>query len=128
MWESGTIHAYLGWKRFILIPKDTKDTQVIGILEFLWKVMEAIIDTCINKAVTFHDVFHVFQAGRGMGTDIREMKLVQDLEGVDQDLVFLVFLDIRKVYDNLQHGRLLKTLEGYGAGPKIRDIMVEFWS
>ena len=96
----------------------------------LYMTVEAdtVIHNRMGHAVECSDVFHGFQAGRGMGTDIREMKLVQDLEGVDQDLVFLVFLDIRKVYDNLQHGRLLKTLEGYGAGPKIRDIMVEFWS
>ena len=46
---------------------------------------------------------------------------------MDQDPLFLVFLDLRKEHENLDCGRLLKTLEGYGAGPKMRDILAEFW-
>ena len=89
--------------------------------------MEAIIDTCINKAVKFHDFLHRFCAGRRTGTAIMELKLVQELASVDQDTLFLVFLDLRKEYDNLDHDQLLKTLEGYGAGPKMRGILEEFW-
>ena len=49
-----------------------------------------------------------------------ELKLAQELVSVDQDPLLLVFLDLRKFYYNIDQGRLIKTLEGYGAGPKIR--------
>ena len=38
---------------------------------------------------------------------------------MDPDPLLLVLLDLRKVYDNLGCGCILKTLEGYGAGQKI---------
>ena len=47
---------------------------------------------------------------------------MHDLASVDQDPLSLVLLDLIKLYDNLDCGRLLKTLEGYGAGPKMRGI------
>ena len=71
--------------------------------------MGAVIDTRIKKAVTFHDVLHGFHIGRGMGTSIMELNIAQDLASVDQDPIFLVFLDLRKAYDNLDRGRLLQS-------------------
>ena len=90
--------------------------------------MEAIIDIRIKKVVTSHDVIHVFHVGIVTGTAIMELKLVQELVSVDQDPLVLVLLDLRKLYDNLVRGQLLKTLEGYGAGPKMWDIIVDFWA
>ena len=62
-----------------------------------------------------------------MGTANMELKLVQELTGVDQDPLLLVFLEPRKSYDNLDRGGLLKTLERYRAGPKMRGILAELW-
>ena len=80
--------------------------------------MEAIFDTRIKKAVTLHDILHGFRTGMGTGKAIMEIKLTHELVIMDQDLLLLVFLDLWKAYDNLYRGRLLQTLEGYGAGPK----------
>ena len=57
-----------------------------------------------------------------------ELKLVQEFASLDQDPLFLVFLEQRKYYNNLDRGRLLQTLEGYGAGPKLWGLLAEFWS
>ena len=57
-----------------------------------------------------------------------ELNLAQELSSMDQDSLLLVFLDLRKEYDNLDCGQLLKTLEGYGSRPKMRGIMAEFWA
>ena len=57
-----------------------------------------------------------------------EIKLAQELVSVEQDPLFLIFLDIRKAYDNLDRGRVLQTLMGYRAGPKMRGFLVAFWS
>ena len=112
----------------ILIPKGKADTQGIELLEVLWKVVGSIIDTCIKKAVTFHDFLNGFRAGGRTRTAIMELKLAQELESVYQDLLFLVFLDLRKAYDNLYCGRLLKTLEGYWVGPKMRVVLADLWA
>ena len=82
----------------------------------------------LNMAAIFHDVFRGFRAGRVTETAIVELNLTQELASVDQDPLFLVFLHLRKVYDNLYHGWLLKTLEGYGVGPKMWGIAVELLS
>ena len=47
---------------------------------------------------------------------------------MDQDPLFLVFLNLIKAYDNLDYGRILKTLERYRAGPKMRGIVAELWA
>ena len=60
MWYNGTIPADLVCTILILIPKGNSYTQVIGLLGFLWKVMEEIIDTHIKNDMTFHDIIHVF--------------------------------------------------------------------
>ena len=62
-----------------------------------------------------------------MGKATTELKIEQDLESVDQDPLSLLFLYTRKTYNNLDQGQLLKTLEGYGVGPKMWGILTEFW-
>ena len=57
-----------------------------------------------------------------------KLNLAQELASVDQKPLFLVFLDLRKTYDNQYCGRLLKTLERYGAEPKMWGILAEFWA
>ena len=81
--------------------------------------MESIIDTRLKASVCLHGVLHDFREGRGMGKAILELKMMQDLDSVDQDSLFLVFLDPKKAYDNVYSGRLLKTLDGYGAVPNM---------
>ena len=49
----------------VIIPKVNADTQVIGLLELVWKVVEVVKDTQIKSVVQLHDVLHRFYAGRG---------------------------------------------------------------
>ena len=101
---------------------------MILLIEVVWKVAEAVTDIQIKSVVKFHDVFHGFCAWRGTRTNIMELKVLQELEIVDQDPLLLVFLDLRKAYGKLYRGRLPNTLEGYGAGLKLRELLAEFWS
>ena len=50
------------------------------------------------------------------------------MASAEQDPIFLVLLDLSKAYDNLDYGRLLQTLAGYGAGPKLWGLLAIFWS
>ena len=78
----------------------------------LGKVVEALFDNCSRSILQMHDFLHWF----GTGMDIMELKLAQEIYNIDQDLLFLVFMDLRKAYDTLDQEGLLITLEGYGAG------------
>ena len=116
------------WTILVLIPKGNTDTWGIVLLETLWKAVEAIIDTCLWASIQFHDVLCEFRAGRNTETVTMEIKLYQELASVNQDPLFLVFLDPRKAYDTVDRGRLIRTLEGYGAVPQMYKLHKNFWA
>ena len=68
--------------------------------------MDSIIDTWINMAVMFHDVLYGFRSCRGTRTAITDIKMSQELASINQDPLFLVFLNLCKSYDTLDRGRL----------------------
>ena len=110
----------------VLIPKGYTDNQGIGLLETLWKVVEARIYTRLHTSIHLHDVLCGFRSRRGTGTVIMEMKLVQKLSRVDHKTLFLVFIKLRKTYDTIDRGRLIQTLEGYGMGPYLCGLPETF--
>ena len=85
----------------VLISKVNADNRGISLVEVVWRVLEEVINTCINSVVQFHYVLHGFCAGSRTGTAIMELKLAQELVILDQDPLLLVFLDLRKAYGNL---------------------------
>ena len=112
----------------VLIPKGNTDTQGIGLLEMLWKVVESIIDTHLWSSIQFHNVLHRFRAGWGKRTATIEIKIAQELASVDQYPLFLRFLDLRKAYDTVDRGWLISSLEGYGAGPHMCNLLATLWA
>ena len=72
-----------------------------------------------------HDVLHGFRAGKGTGTAIMELKLAQELDNIDQDLLFLIFLDLRKAYYAPARDCCLEilVLVGYGIGKRMNRIL-----
>ena len=112
----------------VLITKGTTDTQGIVILETLWNVVEALIDTRLCANVQFHDVLHRLRTGRGTGMVTIELKLVQELSRIDHAPLFLVFMDLRKAYETVERERLNLTLERYGVGPLLCGLLETFWS
>ena len=85
----------------VLIIKGTTYTWGIGLLETLWKLVEALIETRLCANLQFHEVLHGFRAGRGTGRDIMELKIAQELSRIDHDPHFMVFLDLRKAYSTM---------------------------
>ena len=59
--------------------------------------------------------------------DILELNMAHELAHVDQDSLFMVFLDLQKEYNKVYLGRLLMNLEVYVAGPHMCSILVVFW-
>jgi hypothetical protein len=90
----------------VLIPKDGgRQTCGIGLTETLWKIIEAIVDTRCRVAIRFHDILHGFIQRRGTGTAILEAKLAQELAAIENDPLFVVFLDLQKAYDTVDPPR-----------------------
>ena len=103
------------------------DTWGIGLLQVLWKVADAIINTRVKTAVNFHGVLHGFRVHHGMGKAIMDLNMAQYLSRIDQDPLLLLLLDLRKAYDMLDRECTLQILEGYGSVPRLRGILAEFW-
>ena len=51
MWITKNIPQELGWTILVLISKGNTDTQGIGILETIWKVVEAIVNTRLQAII-----------------------------------------------------------------------------
>ena len=85
IWSTGEIPHDLGWTILVLIPKGTTNTRGIELLETLWKVVEALIDTSILASLQLHDFLHRFRAGIGTCTAIILLKLSQKLASIEQD-------------------------------------------
>ena len=101
LWRTGDIPQELGWTLLFLIPKGTTNKWVIGLLETLWKVVEALTDNFLRASLQLYNILHGFRSGRRIWTAIMDLKLAQELASIDQDLLFLVFLDLRKGYDTV---------------------------
>ena len=127
MWRTWEIPPKLGQTVLVLIPKETTTTQGIGLLETLWKVVEAMIDSCLRASLQLHDVLNGFRDGRRTGMAIMELKLSQELTSIYQDSLFLVFLDLKKAYDTMDQERPLITPEGCGVGPRLCGLLETFW-
>ena len=56
------------------------------------------------------------------------LNLAQELTRVDHIPLFLVFLDLSKAYVTIDRERIILTLEGYGAGPRLCVLLDTLWS
>ena len=115
------------WQTVVLIPKEKKEYRGIGLVEVTWKVLAAILHHQLTTAITYHDVLHGFRAGCGTGTATLEVKLLQQLAPMREEVLYVIFLDLTKAYDALDRSRSLEILEGYRLGPQVRRLLLAFW-
>ena len=111
----------------VLIPKGKKDYRGIGLVEVMWKVVAAILNRRITSSITYHDFLYGFRAVRGTGTATLEAKLLQQLAALREEVLYVIFLDLHKAYDDLDRSRCLEILEGYGVGPQARRLLQTYW-
>ena len=111
------------WKTLVLIPKGRKGYRGVGIVEVMWKVVATILHLRLTTAITYHDFLHGFRAGRGTGTATLKAKLLQQLAAMREEVLYVIFLDLTKVYDALDRSRSLDILEGYRVGPRVRRLL-----
>ena len=44
-----------------------------------------------------------------------------------EEVIYVISLDLNKVYDALDRSRCLDILEGYGVGPRARRLLQTYW-
>ena len=64
----------------------------------------------------------------GTGTASLDAKLIQKLTKIREEVVYEVFIKIRKAYDALDRERCLEILMGYGVSPQIKKIIRHYWN
>ena len=62
-----------------------------------------------------------------MGTTTLEVKLLQQLMAMREEVFHAIFLDLNKVYNALDRSMCLKILEGYGVGPRALRLLHRYW-
>ena len=105
------------WKTAVLITKVTGDLWVIGLVEVIWKMATVILNHRIGMVINFHNG-HGFHAGRGTGTAYLEAKLIQQLATTRWEVLYDMFLDLHKSYNDLDRDRFLGILVAYGVGSR----------
>ena len=68
--------------------------------------------------IVFHDVIHGFRIRCGAGTASLEAKLLQHLTSMREVVIHDIFMDLLKVYDDLDREKYLNILVGYNVGPR----------
>ena len=76
-------------------------------MEVLWKTAVVVLNLCIGKAITFHDVIHILRTSRGMGTTSIKANLIQNLVAIREEVLYEIFLNIHNTYDALDIYRCL---------------------
>ena len=77
------------WQAVVLIPKGKGDYRGIGLVEVMWKVVTVILNCRLTSSITFHDVLHRFRAGRSTGTATLKAKLLQHLEAMREEVLYV---------------------------------------
>jgi hypothetical protein len=62
-----------------------------------------------------------------MGTASIKVKLAQQLAWRDQCPLYKIYLDLKKAYDAINRGCMIKILEAYGVGLNLLRLQNSFW-
>ena len=65
MWDTGSIPTELRRTVLVLIPMGNTDNLWMGLLEVVWKVVEAVIYTQTKSVAQSHNVLNVFLRREG---------------------------------------------------------------
>ena len=105
------------WYTVVLTPKRNKEFRVIRIMEVLRKAVLGVINQRIRMAVKCHDVLHCLWAGQGTRNASLKAKLLQQLTSMREDILYEVFLDLRKAYAVLDRERCMEIFVAYVVNP-----------
>ena len=95
----------------------------LGLVEVLWKAIANLIKRSLTAVIFFHNTLHGFRAGRGAGTADLVAKILQQSTAMRELVLFEVFLDIQKAYNNLDRERVLELLISYAVAPRMVQLL-----
>jgi hypothetical protein len=125
---TGRISQAMAIEILTLLPKNEYGKyRGIVLMEAITKLCGTIIHLRLQEAITFHSDIHAFRSGRGTSTAILEAKLLMQSAIEEGKILYQVFLDLSKAYDNLDRPRLLDILAAYGVGPRLRCLISTIW-
>ena len=110
-----------------LIPKRNIQFRGIRLVEVIWKAVLAVVNFRKGAMVNFHDMLHGFRSGIGTGTASTEVNLLQNLVEMREEVLYEVFLDLKKSYDALDRERCMDIMVSYGIGPCTDRILSLYW-
>ena len=89
------------WQTVVLIPKGKGDYHGIGLVDVMWKVVAEIFNQRLAASITYHDFLHGLWEGHGTGNATLEDKMLQQLAALREEVLYMIFLDLHKVYVDL---------------------------
>ena len=83
-------------------------------MEVVWKVVAEILNHWLTASIAYYEFLHGYRTGHVTGTATLKSKLLQQLASMMEEVLYVIFMDLHKVYDALDSYRCLEILEGYG--------------
>ena len=93
------------WKAVVLISKGVITYRSIGLVEVVWKAVMVVLNFRFTASITYHDFLHGFCAGCRTRTATPEVKLLQQVTTMREEVLHAIFLDLHKVYKTLARSR-----------------------
>ena len=91
----------------VLIPKGNQEYWGIRLVDVMWKVVAAVLNCRLTTSITYPNFLHGFRVGRGTGTATLKAKLLQKLAALREEVLYVIFLELHKEYDDLDRSRYL---------------------
>ena len=85
----------------VLIPKEGGEYHVIGLVEVVWKVAMVILNRRLTNFIAFHDINYLLWVCRSASTASLEAKLIQKLMNTREEVIYEIFLYLKKSYSVL---------------------------
>ena len=76
----------------------------------LWKVIAIIVEQRLADFIEFHDVLHEFRSQRDTGKATLKAKILQEITGMWQEVLYEIFVDLHGTSDVLDMGSALEIL------------------
>ena len=89
------------WSAVVFLLEGGGKYHDIGLVEVVWKAVTVILNFCFAASITYHESIHGFRSDYGTGNVSLEVKLLQKVMSIREEVLYMIFLDIHKWYDAL---------------------------
>ena len=110
-----------------MIQKDKGDLCGFVLVEVLCNMVTGILNRRLMSNIQYYDTLNGFHAGRGTGTTPLKTNLLQKMTDMKEEVIYEVFLDLYKYYNDLYQGWCLNILAAYGVVPWALRLLRQYW-